>query len=130
MPIRGCMYIGTCSVWSQATTTMLSIMQDKMKWMGSRADGGMHQVAYAGSICAPTCAPIASLSARESLVLTNALRLLSLVFDTLKTKTTGKLDICGLDTVYEYLEYAPSSKNDEENPLYIALCEALALAEK
>jgi hypothetical protein len=36
------------------------------------------------------------------------------------------MDICGIDTVYEYLEYSSSIKNDEENPLYIALCEALA----
>jgi len=96
-------------------------MQDKMKRSASKPDNGTHQVAYAGSICAPTCVPIANLSARESLVLTNALRLLSLVFDTLKIDKN-----CGLDTVYEYLEYSSSIKNDEENPLYVALCEALA----
>lgn len=105
---------------------MLSIMKDKIKRSESRPDNGTHQVAYAGSICAPTCVPIANLSARESLVLTNALRLLSLVFDTLKNNPTEKMDICGIDTVYEYLEYSSSIKNDEENPLYIALCEALA----
>lgn len=108
---------------------MLSIMQGKIRRSDARPDNGVHQIAYAGSICAPSCVPIESLAPRESLVLTNALRLLSLVFDTLKTKTTGSLDSCGLDTVYEYLEYASSSKNDEENPLYISLCEVLAPAD-
>jgi len=82
-------------------------------------------IEYKGSICAPSCSPIGSLNSRESLVLTNSLRLISLIFDTLKSSSSESLRVCSKETLYEFLEYMPSEKNDRENPVFEAIAERM-----
>ena len=82
-------------------------------------------IKYKGSICPPSCAPIESLDCRESLVLTNSLRLISLMFDTLKSNSSESLRACSKETLYEFLENMPSEKNDRENPVFEALAERM-----
>jgi len=82
-----------------------------------------YEIRYRGSICPPTCVPIGTLSARESLVLTNMARLISRIHQDVKVANNK----CSSDTLYDFFENTPSTANDLANPIYQYIMENLEL---
>ena len=73
-----------------------------------------YEIRYRGSICPPTCVPIGTLSARESLVMTNMARLISRIHQDIKLTNNS----CSSTTLYDFFENTPSTSNDVANPIY------------
>ena len=88
-----------------------------------------YEIKYRGSICPPTCVPINTLSARESIVLTNMSKLITNIYEELRQVKNGPLTTCSLETLYDFFENTPSRDNDGDNPLFVALLEIMQTRE-
>ena len=101
---------------------MLKIMQDRDKVYESYSANTTkireYEIRYRGSICPPTCIPIGTLSSRESIVLTNMTRLITLMYEKLKTVDNCIVQPYNLETLYDFFENTPSHGNDIENPIF------------
>ena len=101
---------------------MLKIMKDRNKMDESYSANTMkireYEIRYRGSICPPTCIPIGTLSSQESIVLTNMTRLITLMYEKLKTVDNCIVQPYSLETLYDFFENTPSHANDIENPIF------------
>ena len=84
-----------------------------------------YEIRYRGSICPPTCIPIGTLSSRESIVLTNMTRLITLMYEKIKAVDNCIIQPYSLETLYDFFENTPSRGNDIENPIFQSIMQIM-----